>query len=234
METDLTKRMKYLTHSYRPKLNTSLRTIRWADEVWTPTGIVDSIRFEDYYANEEYLCRLIDANRYSETQQQISAYVIAKGLSEDGIPTIRNAEKWQDSVVKEILQNPIYTGDLLLQKTFTTEVVPFKRKTNKGQLPQYFISENHEPIITREQFEAVKEIYKYRRKQMGIDDSGKYQNRYAFSSNIVCGECGDIFRRQKIYIGKPYEKIQWCCSQHIEDKSKCSVKGICSLNQGLL
>lgn len=154
------------------------------------------------------------------------SYVIAKGLSEDGIPTIRNAEKWQDGVVKEILQNQIYTGDLLLQKTFTTEVVPFKRKPNKGQLPQYFISDNHEPIITREQFEAVKEIYEYRRKQMGIDDSGKYQNRYVFSSNIICGECGGIFRRQKIYIGKPYEKIQWCCSQHIEDKSKCSLKGI--------
>ncbi len=93
-------------------------------------------------------------------------------------------------------------------------------------LPQYFISENHEPIITKEQFEAVKEIYEYRRKQMGIDDSGKHQNRYVFSSNVICGECGSIFRRQKIYIGKPYEKIQWCCSQHIADKSKCSLKGI--------
>lgn len=44
------------------------------------------------------------------------SYVIAKELSEDGIFTIRSAEKWQDSVVKEILQNSIYTGDLLLKK----------------------------------------------------------------------------------------------------------------------
>jgi len=61
---------------------------------------------------------------------------------------------------------------------------------------------------------------------MGIDDSGKYQNRYEFSSRIICGECGSIFRRQKIYIGKPYEKIQWCCIQHIRDISKCSMKAI--------
>ena len=93
-------------------------------------------------------------------------------------------------------------------------------------MPQFFIKDNHEPIITREQGQMVREIYEYRRKQMGIDDSGKYQNRYVFSSNIICGECGGIFRRQKIYIGKPYEKIQWCCSRHIEDKSKCSLKGI--------
>ncbi len=154
------------------------------------------------------------------------SYAIARDLTKQGIPTIRCAEYWTDGVVKGILQNPVYSGDLLLQKTFTTEVIPFQRKHNKGELPQYFISENHEPIITREQAEAVKEIYEYRRQQMGVDASGKYQNRYAFSSRIRCGECGGIFRRQKIYIGKPYEKVQWCCINHIEDKSRCCLKAI--------
>ena len=58
------------------------------------------------------------------------------------------------------------------------------------------------------------------------DDVRVYQNRYAFSSRIVCGECGTNFRRQKIYIGKPYEKIQWCCYQHIKDSKKCGQKAI--------
>lgn len=154
------------------------------------------------------------------------SYMIAKELNEKGIPTIRNAESWTDSVVKGILQNPIYTGDLLLQKTYTTEVLPFTRKSNKGELPQYFISENHPPIISKEQAEAAAEIYEYRRRQMKADASGKSQNRYAFSSNILCGECGGIFRRQKIYIGKPYEKVQWCCIRHIRDKEQCSLKAI--------
>ncbi len=47
-----------------------MRTIRWADEVWTPTGIVDSIRFEDYYAEEEYLCKLLDITRFSEADRR--------------------------------------------------------------------------------------------------------------------------------------------------------------------
>lgn len=38
-ESDLTKRIKQLTHSYSPKINSAMRTIRWADEVWTPTDI---------------------------------------------------------------------------------------------------------------------------------------------------------------------------------------------------
>lgn len=153
------------------------------------------------------------------------SYVIAKELTARGIPTIRSASKWTDGVVKGILQNPIYTGNLLLQKTYTTEVVPFQRKRNKGELPRYFISENHEPIISREQAEAVKEIYEYRRKQMKTDDV-KSLRRYAFSSKIICGECGGVFRRQKIYIGKPYEKVQWCCITHIENKEQCGMKAI--------
>lgn len=153
-------------------------------------------------------------------------YAIAKDLSEEGIPTIRSAEKWNDGVIKEMLLNPIYTGNLLHQKTMTTEVLPFKRKKNRGQLPQYLVEDNHEPIISHEQAEAVKEIFEYRRKRMGADDPGKYQSRYAFSGKILCGECGCTFRRQKIYIGKPYEKIQWYCRQHILDNTKCSQKAI--------
>ena len=153
-------------------------------------------------------------------------YAIARGLNEDNIPTIRSAEEWQDSVIKVILQNPIYEGDLLLQKTYTTEILPFQRKVNKGELPKYFIENNHEPIISRKQGQLVREIYEYRRNKIGIDDSDKYKNRYEFSSRIICSECGSTLRRQKIYIGKPYEKIQWCCIQHIRDINKCSMKAV--------
>lgn len=153
-------------------------------------------------------------------------YAIARDLSEEGLPTIRLAEKWNDGVIKGILVNPIYTGKLLQQKTLGTDVPPFKRQRNKGQLPQYLVEDSHEPIIPCAQAEAVKEIFQYRRKQMGADDLEKYQNRYAFSGKIQCGECGSLFRRQKIYIGKPYEKTQWCCRQHIFDSAKCSQKAV--------
>lgn len=46
METPLTAQIKKATHTYKAKMS-GLRTIRYADEVTTPTGIVDSIRFED-------------------------------------------------------------------------------------------------------------------------------------------------------------------------------------------
>lgn len=154
------------------------------------------------------------------------SYTIAKELEQAGIPTVRDGKEWLDSTVKGILQNCVYEGDLLLQKTFSKEVIPFDRKHNHGELPQYLITDDHEPIISREEAEAVRRIYEYRRQKQCVNDVSVYQSRYAFSGRIVCGECGANFRRQKIYIGKPYEKVQWCCHQHIQDRKACGQKAI--------
>nr|WP_270810396.1 recombinase family protein [Hungatella effluvii] len=154
------------------------------------------------------------------------SYTIAKELEQVGIPAARAGTVWNENTIKGILQNCAYEGDLLQQKTFSEEVIPFNKKINHGELPQYLIIGNHEPIITREEAEAVRQIYEYRRQKQCVDDVSVYQSRYAFSGRIVCGECGIKFRRQKIYIGKPYEKVQWCCYQHIKDRMKCSQKAI--------
>ncbi len=64
METALTREIKNLTHTYKPKMGHRTeekkngRTIRYADEVWTPNGIVDSIRFEDYIISRNEECLL--------------------------------------------------------------------------------------------------------------------------------------------------------------------------------
>lgn len=154
------------------------------------------------------------------------AYTIAEELNEAGILRVKGAKCWSDGVVKGILKNPIYEGDVLLQKTYATEGVPFTRKVNKGELPQYLIRDNHEPIISRREAEMVRQIYAYRKSKQCVADTSVYNNRYAFSGRIVCGICGGNFRRQKIYTGKPYEKIQWCCHNHILNRNLCSQKSI--------
>ncbi len=65
--------------------------------------------------------------------------------------------------------------------------------------------------------------YRYRTLNM---DGEKYKNRYLFSSLITCGVCGSHLRRQKVYIGQPYEKIIWTCSRHVEDKNACPMKAV--------
>lgn len=155
----------------------------------------------------------------------MGAYVIAKMLNDAKIPTIRESEKWQDSVVKNILMNPVYEGDVLHQRTYTEKQFPFTRKVNYGQMNMYLTKDAHPSIITHEEAEAVRSIMEYRSRTLNMDGK-RSQSRYIFSSRIICGDCGSHFRRQKIYIGKPYEKIIWTCHKHVEDKEFCHMKAI--------
>lgn len=155
----------------------------------------------------------------------MGTYVIAKMLNDRRIPTIREGERWQDGVVKNILLNPVYEGDALRQRTYTEKQFPFTRKENKGQMNMYLTKDAHPPIITHEEAEAVQSIMEYRSRTLNMNGE-KSQNRYLLSGRIICGECGSHFRRQKIYIGKPYEKIIWTCHRHVEDKEFCHMKAI--------
>lgn len=80
-------------------------------------------------------------------------------------------------------------------------------------------------VITHEEAEAVRSIMEYRSRTLNMDGK-RSQSRYIFSSRIICEDCGSHFRRQKIYIGKPYEKIIWTCHKHVEDKEFCHMKAI--------
>ena len=66
-ETELTKKIKAACHMFKPQLTTQMRTIRYADEVLCPNGgYVDSIRFEDYVAQDESYCLLEHPERCSD------------------------------------------------------------------------------------------------------------------------------------------------------------------------
>lgn len=80
METELTKEIKTLTHAYKPKMSCRTRskqvgrTIRYADEVWTPNGIVDSIRFEDYVISRHEECMLEHYDEYDNIAKRCVTY----------------------------------------------------------------------------------------------------------------------------------------------------------------
>lgn len=145
---------------------------------------------------------------------------IAKQLNEEGVPTKRNGN-WTGTTIRGIIKNEKYSGDVLLQKTYTDE--NFNRKANKGELDQYLIENHHEAIITHAEFEAANEMVEYQATQKNVKSgSRKYQNRYPFSGKIECAECGDSFRR-RIHTSTHIKYIAWCCSTHIKNKNVCSM-----------
>lgn len=147
------------------------------------------------------------------------AYSIAKELNRRGVPT-RKDSRWTDTTIRDILRNEKYVGDCLLQKTYTDS--GFTRHHNHGEENQYMVHDHHEPLISREDFDAVQELRGKRASGAGAD---KYHVRYAFSGKIVCGECGGTFKRRSYGSGDA-KYVSWCCKNHLQDAKACSIQDV--------
>ena len=165
---------------------------------------------------------------YREYLDGASLLQIARGLEADGILTAANKRKWRPETLKKILQNEKYIGDALLQKTYTVDFLSKKRVVNNGIVPQYYVENSHEPIIPREIFMQVQEEM-VRRANLQAGKSGKrriYSSKYALSSIVYCGECGDIYRRVH-WNNRGCKSIVWRCVSRLEEKgSDCSSRTI--------
>ena len=142
---------------------------------------------------------------------------IARELEQKGIPTICGGSRWYKSSVRYILTNERYIGNMILQKNYSTDTLPIKKKVNKGEKNQYLISNSHEPIIPESDFNKVQHILK-ERESVFYKES---QNKSVFSSIIKCGECGASYKK-KINRGKIY----YVCIDHDTSSDYCSQKGI--------
>ena len=146
----------------------------------------------------------------------MGTYKIAQMLDRKNVPT-RKGGKWSGSTVKGILVNEKYYGAAAFQKTYTDS--SFKRHHNHGEVDRYYAEDHHEAIISKETFERVQVMLQKHSDERNIEkDTGKYHRQYPFSGRIICGECGDKFKRQTQHVG-----IAWACSTHLYHKEKCSM-----------
>ena len=148
---------------------------------------------------------------------------IATYLNENGVRS-KTGTEWKKGTVQGILINEKYVGDLLMQKTFSTDCISKKTKKNNGELPMYLISNNHKPIIDRETFkmaqaEKAKRGAKRKKSNIAITENGKYSSKYALTELLICGECGSSYRRKlKYYNGN--KMVYWRCINRIENGKK--------------
>ncbi len=146
---------------------------------------------------------------------------IAKGLTADEIPTARGKTNWSSARVQSILTNEKYKGDALLQKTYIIDCISKKSKKNNGELPMYYVENNHPAIIERAVFDRVQEEISRRNskkkvKQVGTKtELGKYSGKYALSEILYCGNCGTPYRRCT-WSKNGKKKIVWRCISRLD------------------
>lgn len=154
---------------------------------------------------------------------------IKRLLEQQGIKTLKGKESWQTGTIKQILKSEKYMGDVLLQKTFTVDVLSHKQKKNKGELPQYYVRDHHSAIRTREIAYLIQAEFA-RRNAIRCNDTtkgikkGKYSSQYALTELLVCGECGTAYRRVT-WAKRGKKKIVWRCINRLVNGTeycKCS------------
>ena len=147
---------------------------------------------------------------------------ICRALTNEGIPGIRGG-KWEKTSISQILQNITYTGNLLLQKTYSQDPITKKSKKNKGERPQYYSEKAHEAIIDMETFQAVQKRLEHMRE---IGNSECYE-LHPFSRKLVCSDCGSRYMRRTNRKKTGTVFYSWICWKHKQEGSKgCKGRGI--------
>ena len=136
---------------------------------------------------------------------------IAGYLNELGIPPRNGKRKWLGTTVSYILSNEKLIGDSLVQKEFTPTVLPFRKIKNQGQVPQYYVADSHQGIVTPELFENIQKLAEQRRVS--------YQNHvdHLFTHRILCPDCGKHFRHIE-----SNKQGYWVCPNRVNGLSDCS------------
>jgi len=126
--------------------------------------------------------------------------------------------------IRYVLQNMVYAGDVLLQRYITENPRTHRIIENKGQLPRYYITDNHPAIIDRETFEKVQE--KIRASYEFNPAAHRIVKPSCFSAKIICGKCGAHFVKG-VTRTNGYDGLQehWFCYDKIR-KRTCKARNI--------
>lgn len=140
---------------------------------------------------------------------------IANWLTDNGYPTPSGKEKWGSATVKSILSNEKYRGDALLQKSYVSDFLTKKLKKNNGEVPQYYVENNHEAIIDPIVFDEVQAEIK-KRGDMAIKGAQR-----TFTNRIKCGDCGHWYGPKTWHSTSKYKRIVWYCNHKYKGEEKC-------------
>lgn len=159
--------------------------------------------------------KFLDGYSYSE---------ISKVLKEKGIKTAKGRDEWSVSVIQGILKNEKYRGDVLLQKSYISDLFNKTPKKNTGELPMYLVKNHHIPIINPIVFDKVQVEIARRSSLKSTSDKNateqsRFSSKYALTGLVVCGNCGSKYRRTT-WSKRGKKKVVWRCLSRLEHGAK--------------
>lgn len=157
-------------------------------------------------------------------EQGIWPSKIKQYLNKNGVPGCAGGD-WDDTAVFRVLHNVSYKGDLILQKTYRDS--RRKQRKNEGQVDQWYIAENHQPIVPPKQWDKVQKILRKRSEHLQKpappkpDKPRSSRNTYPLSNLIYCPICGE----KLIHKWGKGKNEYWACKTNLK-VGKDACKGI--------
>lgn len=112
-------------------------------------------------------------------------------------------KRFAPSVIRSILRNEKYMGDMRLQKTTVKKIGQRSSVTNRTK-PSYYVKGNHNGIISREDFVKVQSIIKERQKLYKPKKDTKI-TEHKYSNFVYSMLAGKFYKSKVNHRGKPYE-----------------------------
>ncbi len=126
----------------------------------------------------------------------------------------KEKSEWTSVMVRRILTNEVYIGNLVQGKQ-TTPNHKVKKTIIKEKCEWIRIEKNHEPVITDRDFEVVQRLL-----AMDTRTSPDREEVYPLSGVVTCGGCGiPMVRKTSKVGGKTY--AYYLCATH-KDSKQCS------------
>jgi hypothetical protein len=146
----------------------------------------------------------------------LGIHAITQQLNQEGIQPLYS-KKWSYGSLLQMLKNVNYTGDLILQKTYSENHLTKKKIKNKGEFHQYLVEDNHEPIISKEIFKQASKIRSQRASRFKTN-AKRTMNRYPFTNRIRCGCCGGGYQHKTT----EYNNFWLCTTYNVHGKEYCN------------
>lgn len=100
-----------------------------------------------------------------------------------------------------------------MQKSFTPDFLTKRTVKNRGELPQFFIENDHPPIIDPAQFQLVQEMI--------AEKSERRRGSSIFTAKIRCGACGSWYGSNVWHSNDQYRRVIWQCYSKYENEERC-------------
>lgn len=174
-------------------------------------------RVEDKLVIQEdeavYIRQIVAGYLAGKNASELAAEMVEKSQTD---PILRSYH-WTYRTIMRLLRNEKYVGDTLNQKTYMTDTLPRRCVGNRGGRAQYYISNSHPAIISREDYEAVQWLIAHR----GEIRQFSRVKASPFVGMMICGDCGTAFRYKKCR-GTAF----LVCRTHTEDMEACEMPQI--------